>query len=250
MSTKLLVTTENEKRADCIVIHAIGGVGKTSLLAEAVKTEGGIFLRVGEDGLSPLGLSDVPRYPDVINSWTQLQDVLRDLIVEKHDFKLVAIDSLDMIVPALDEYVVEKFYSGDADKANAYKAKYAQYYSEFQKILKAFEILRSRGITVLVSCHSVIVNHRDPSTEAFKRWEMNLPGGEKTSLANLLFDFSDYCLFGSFDVTVKDNRGVGGDRRVLSTRWTPAFDAKRRYNIPDKILFDWTTFKSVTVKKS
>jgi len=240
------VTSDNAKRAHCTVVHSPGGVGKTTFGVNACLAKNGLMI-LSEDGLSPLNIEGIPRV--FVSRWGTLdkegykndgysfQDVLLSLMTKEHKHKVIVIDTMDALIPALDSYVVYKYYNGDIEKADAYKSKYLEYISEMSKVLKSFMVLQEKDIEVIVLIHSMIADHRDPSAENFKRWELNLPGGAKTSLADLLYNYADNCLFANYDVVVSDGKG-SGNSRVAFTEWNAAYEAKNRYNLPYKFAFD------------
>jgi len=258
MSILSAVTTKNIVRPPRVVVHGCGGVGKTTFGIQACKQNNGIFIQI-EDGLDSLGANNIARFPR-ITKWGRTSesedttgqfvfyDALKSLVSENHDYKTVVIDTIDSGVPMLDEFVVETYYNGDAKKADAYKNKYGDYVREMSKVLKAMDILSSKGIMPIVLSHSVVENHKDPSTESYKRWEMHLPGGDKTSLGDMLYNWADIVLFATFDVVVDTNRHGTGGNRVAYTEWSPAYDAKNRYGLPNKIQFDYNTMMSFVNK--
>jgi hypothetical protein len=164
--------------------------------------------------------------------------VLTVLAKEKHEHKLIAIDTLDAMIPLLDTYVVNKYYGGDDGKANAYKAKYSEMNKEMSKVLTVLEAIKAKGIDVIIIVHSIVDNYRSPDSEVYQRWSLNLPGGAKTSLASLVFDYSDYCFFARRDVIVSDGKGKG-TTRVLMSQWNASWDAKTRRDMPEKMLLTW-----------
>lgn len=253
--------SSNTQTKDKTVVHGLGGVGKTTFGIQAAKANKGIFF-LGENGLNKLQEGDgVPRLnieawdipknvPDKIQakfSGITFKGALRELMVTDHDYKLLVVDTLDSLIPGLDEYVVWNSYGGDYGKADAYKSKYNDYAREMTSILKAFDyLIDKKGMEVMVLVHSVVNNHKDPSSEAWKRWELALPGGDKTSLGALVFDWADNVLFAKYDVEVKgdkfDKKGKGRDR-VCYTVWDASYDAKTRHNLPEKMPFEYGTFQ-------
>lgn len=75
-----------------VVIYGVPGVGKTTFAATWPKP---ILLRT-EDGASAL---DVPTFPKVASSISDLRDACNALLQEQHDFKTLILDSLDWTEP-------------------------------------------------------------------------------------------------------------------------------------------------------
>jgi hypothetical protein len=224
-----------------MVVYSEPGLGKTTLGADMAKDTNGVFI-LGEDGLSALQLDDVTRTP-VVESWEEFQSYLELFATEDHDHKSIIIDTIDAMAPLLYDYVVNKYYNGDTNKANAFKAYYTEQYSEFDRILKAFRVIQDRGINILVLAHSIIADHRSPDSENYKKFEIALPGGAKTDLATALTSYADLVLFGRKDIVVSEGKAKGG-ARVLMTECAPTYDAKSRKSIPTKIAMSWTVLKS------
>ncbi len=236
------ITTKNTERGKCIVIHGEGGVGKTTLAADIAKDRGGLFV-MGEDGLNVEGVSRT----GVIESWGEFQEALEEIALSDHEFKTIVIDTIDAMIPLLYSYVVETYYEGDEGKAGAFKAYYQQQYQEFDSVLRAFKLMQSKGIDVVVLCHTSTTNHKAPDSEPFNRYEMNLPGGTKTSLAEALYNYADFVLFARFNDIVTEGRGKGGDR-VLMTRRNPAWDAKSRKDVPEKLTLSYEAYKKFIIE--
>ena len=253
MSILKNVKTKNEKRPNKIVVHSLGGVGKSTFGVRAARAKNGILL-LGEDGVNNIKEADgVPRLelscwdyidPEVPNG-ISLKAALKTLMVDDHEYGCVVIDTLDSLVPSLDDFVIQKFYKGDAVKADAYKQKYTNYVREFTSVIKGLDYLvNNRNMEVVTLVHSVVSNHRDPASEAWKRWEFNLPGGDRTDCRALVYDWADIVLYASRDVEVEDRKGYGGDR-IAFTDWSPAYDAKNRFDLPSKIPFEYEEFNKL-----
>jgi len=261
MSITLKTVSDAKMKPAGIVIHSKAGTGKSTFLIDAINdAENGILFQCGEDSIGDLGVK-VPHYPDVIGSgdsiedyirgWEDFIEILRQLVVEKHGYTSVGFDNLDNIINNnLDAYVVTKYYNGDLQKANAWGGdKLKEMYSEFSRVIKAFEILQSRGISVFVSTHSQTVKAKDPRLDEYKRWSFNMPSREDYSLRNLLLNWSSATLFGTIDTVVNEKGKAEGDEHVLFTKQNAAYEAKSRYSIPEKIDFKYSTFKE-EIKKS
>ena len=251
------LVTKNEEHPKKIVVHALGGVGKSTFGVHAAKDNKGLII-LGEDGIDEIKDADgIPRVAPTVWDYSTIQaerdaeiasgvksfkGVLKDLMVEDHKFGSLTIDTLDAFMPRLDAWVVKNNYAGDFKKADAYKTKYNDYVREMNAVLLAFDYLnKKRNMEIIVLVHSVVNNHRDPSSEAWKRWELNLPGGDKTSLGAMVYDWATTVLYGAYDIQ-GDNKTTD---RVAYTKWTPTYDAKDHLGLPDKIKFDYKSFKKL-----
>jgi hypothetical protein len=234
-SLKSLVSKSKE-RGKCIVIHGKGGIGKTTLAVDMCKEKNGVFIQ-SEDGMTSKKFDGVER-TGVIDSWTGFTEVLETLALEDHDFKCIVVDTMDKFMPLLFDHILERDYGGNKDKAMAFRAYYQQQYQEFNAVLKAFEIIQNRGIDVVIIVHSVVESHKNPESEPYQRYGLNLPGGEKTNLASCLIDYSDFTLYAKEDIIVTEGKARGGNR-VISTKMSPVYDTKKRDDMPDKIPLKW-----------
>jgi hypothetical protein len=257
---KLTAVNDVTSKPVGVVLHAKAGTGKTTFLVDAINdSPKGILFQCGEDSLGDLRVA-VPHYPDVIGSgstyeeyitgWTQFLDILTALVVEKHDFKTVAFDNIDNIINNnLDAFVVNRYYQNDVGKANAWGGdKLKEMYSEFSRVIKAFEMLQHKGIGVYVSSHSQTIKAKDPRLDEYKRWSFNIPAREDYNIRNLLLNWSSACLFGTIDIKVDKSGKASGDNHVLMTKQDAAYDAKNRYSLPDKIDFRYSVFKDEVTK--
>lgn len=253
------VTTATTPRANHIVIYSVGGVGKTTMAAEAAKTDHGLLINTGEDSLSPLHIDGVPHVNvgcncepgnlgQLAQGWTDYLDVLKSIIVDKHEYKMITQDPLTSIAPCLEAYVVKNFYAGDYGKANAYGAKYQEFQTEFAKVIEAYKIILNKQINILTFCHGLVADFKDPSTESYKRWDIALPAGTKINLATQLFNHADAVLFGCYDVAVADHKATG-NRRILKTTGDASYVGKNRFGLPSTILFKYSILKDLITPK-
>jgi hypothetical protein len=260
-------STSIPPRGRHLVVHAIGGVGKTTMAINAAKANNGFMIITGEDGVSPLGITPLPSNVMIgcnlqpgdldgcVNAWRDYQNILKELITEKHDYKLIVQDPLSSMVngPIFEGYIVKTFYGGDYNKANSYMAKYAEYQTEFNKIIEAYKIILSKGIDIITFSHSVVMDFKDPSTESYKKWEIALPAGNKMNLSSSLFNHADGVFFGCYDVTVIEGKAIG-NKRILRTTPQASYTAKNMRlpagkAFPEQILFDYNTYKTLLEKK-
>lgn len=244
-------TTKNEDRGTLNVLYGVGGIGKTTIGASIVKERDGILIQA-EEGLSKLGIKDIPRInvnkindlrkkadpkSEPLPTWVNFLTTLAELATEKHNYKCIVIDTIDALVPSLEKYVVDKYYNGKQAKADYYSAKFQQFASEFGRVIKAFNSMMEKGIDVYVLGHSVVTTHKEPNNEAYQKWYINLPGGNKTSLADILYNNSDNFIFIGKHVNVIEGEAKNSET-VAYTTWEPAYKAKHRVEMPKEIVLN------------
>lgn len=78
---------------------------------------------------------------------------------------------------------------------------------------------------------------------AYDRWELKLISSQKCSIANMLKEWADMVLFANYETIVvksedKKAKAQGG-RRVMYTTHHPCWDAKNRFDLPEKLPFEY-----------
>jgi hypothetical protein len=261
-------TTKLTNRGIHIGIHSVGGVGKTTFGATIAKNEKGLLVQTGEDGLSPLKIENVPHYnlgcnnnvEDInalANAYKEYQEILKQFIVEKHDYKWLVQDPFTYFIKtSFESYIIQKYYGGDVTKANSYGSKYQEYQLEFNKLIEAWKAILNKGINICTLCHGVVVDFKDPSTESYKKWEVDLPIGNKVNIASTFYNHVDALLFGCYEVNVDNNthKATGGNKRILRTTNAAAYTVKNMRlpsgrGLPDPIMFDWNIIKPIMQKE-
>lgn len=230
------VGTDNMTNPPRTVLHAVPGWGKTTL---GTQLPSPIFVKF-EEGLDLIARrvkEPVFRVPKsgIMKDWPEFQDVLKMLYAESTTFKSLVIDTMDAGMELLSQYVVTAFYGGDPQKAEAYGRWVKDAYDELRKVLKMLDVLnQKKGMNILILCHSKIDTFKNPRGEDFSRYIMKLPDSKNYSLNKLTGEWADNVLFGTFETSVENGKGVGSNR-VIHTEWDPAYEAKNRYGMPGKM---------------
>ena len=257
-------------------IYARSGMGKTTFLGDYVKNaKNGILFQCGEDGLSDLNpewTKDIPYYPNILgdyyetkdddSKWSDLQkasqgwiwfrdDLMKFLMVGKHEFTNVAFDNFDNLINRnLDAYVTLTYYKGNINTANSYGgSKLKEMYSELAMIVKCFEYLQKRGISVFVGYHAQATNFKDPANPDYKKWSLAIPAREDYNLRTLMINWSSATVFGTVDIEVEGKK-ASGSRHILYTKDNASYEAKCRYNIPEVIDLNYNEFKKAIINST
>lgn len=230
------VTRGKQERPIRAIVYGVEGVGKSTFAANAPAP---IFL-CSEDGTSQL---DVARFPTP-KGWGDVLEVIRVLTHEEHSFKTLVIDSLDWLEPLCWEHVCHT-----AGKTSIEEFGYGKGYvfalEAWRQLVARLDLLvRTRKMNVVMVAHATIRRIDDPQTGPYDRYAMKLH--EKTS--GLLREWPDAVLFARHDVAVVERkgkaRGVSSGVRYLHTQWCAAYDAKNRYDLPEKMALDWSEFEA------
>jgi hypothetical protein len=219
-----------------VLIYGPPGMGKTTLASEWPEP---VFIQV-EDGtpgdVELVTFGKINTFNDVLDAIAALYD--------EHDRKTVVIDSLDRLEPMVWDAV-----RGDNNWASIESPGFGKGYvmadRYWRDLITAVNGLRNeKGMHVVYVAHSIINQVDDPMTTSYSRFDIKL---HKRAIG-IFQDEVDAILFLNQDITIKqDDKGSKGGARSRAdgggNRWIyaaprPAFVAKNRYGLPDKLLYD------------
>lgn len=223
-----------------IMLYGTAGIGKSTFASMAPAP---IFLPT-EDGLRDI---DCVSYP-VLKTFEEVLDAVRELRDAPHDYKTVAIDSLDW----LEQLIWTNVVRNHEKKINSieeigYGKGYLMALSRWRYLCDKLDELRlRRGMTVILIAHAAIVAFASPETEGYDRYVPKL----HKSASGLVMEWCDEVLFATYEVftrAVQDrvgerNLGVGTGERIIRTAERPFCIAKNRLNLPEKIKLDWREY--------
>jgi hypothetical protein len=223
-----------------IVTYGVPGIGKTTF---AANMPGAVFLPI-EDGLGQL---DVPAFPRP-TSYDEVKAAVQSLMSEDHGYQTLVVDSLDKLEPLIWDHVCETVPSDKGAKVErieqyGYGKGYTHALTEWRHLLAGFDALRENySMAICLIAHSHIVRFEAPDSDPYERYQLRL---HKHACAAIQ-DWADAILFANYEVTVipgggksEKKRGVGKGARSLFTSERPAFAAKNRYAMDDKLPLDW-----------
>lgn len=222
-----------------VLIYGTEGIGKSTFAANAPAP---IFL-CSEDGTASL---NVARFPEP-RTWPEAFEAIRELGTTQHEYKTLAIDSVDWLEPLIWRYLLDRDYPGD-DSATIEKYGYGKGYTaaldEWRKFLAALDRLRkAKGMWIVLVGHSHVKTWKNPAGQDFDRYQLKI----NDKAAGLLKEWSDAVLFAHYETfTTEDERtkrvrGVTGARVIETTR-TAAWDAKNRDSLPEQLPLSWEDF--------
>ncbi len=227
--------------------HGPAKLGKTTFASMAPKP---IFI-VTEDGQENLEAEAFP----LCKSWSDVMSALSALATEEHDFKTLAVDSIDWAEQLLHRHVAEVHQKKSIEDFG-YGKGYVFAADFFREFLDALNWLREhKRMNIIAICHSEIKKFDDPLRDSYDRYQMKL---HKT-VNKMLMEWSDIIGFAQLETFTKVEKqndfakterhiATTSDRRVLHLAPSPSFDAGSRYPLPAKIDLDYRIFEAELAK--
>lgn len=236
-----------------IVLYGPEGIGKTTFAAGAPNV---VFLGT-EDGFGTLS---VERFEAPAN-WSALLDDVRALISQPHEYKTLALDTLDWLESLLWRHICDL---GEVDSIEKYGQGFGKGYVRavelFDELLRMLDELRvRRGMHIVCLAHSHIKTVKNPTGADYDRFQLKM----NDKAAAKWREWADVLLFATRDTEVKLSQRMSADKalfakgkavggaRVIYTSSTEAFEAKNRHHLPAKLPLAWDAFaKAIKIDAS
>lgn len=219
-----------------LVIYGPEGIGKTTFAAQAptplfIDTEGGT------------ARMDVRRLP-APTSFTMIQEEIRYVVNNPSVCQTLVLDTADWAERLCRDSVCAK--NGKTGLEDfGYGKGYSYVFEDFGRLLNQLDLVIDRGINVIVTAHAAMRKFEQPDESgSYDRWELKLINAQKCSVANMVKEWADMVLFANYETFVVKNEEkknkVSGGKRVMYTTHHPCWDAKNRFNLPEKLPFDFS----------
>ena len=239
------ITRGIQSRAQRVVIYGTEGIGKSSLAAQFPNP---LFI----DTEGSTSNMDVARM-DKPTSWTMLMNQIAFVKANPTVCNTLVIDTVDWAETLAIESVCSQHGKRgieDFGYGNGYT--YAR--EEMGRFLNKLQELVDIGIHVVLTAHAQIRKFEQPDEEgAYDRYELKL--GKKTSsqTAPIVKEWADMVLFCNYEIVVmtsesKKKKAQGG-KRVMYTTHHPAWDAKNRFGLPEKLPMEYSAIAHIFDKK-
>lgn len=219
-----------------VVIYGPEGIGKSTFAAQA---PGPLFIDT-EGSTSRMNVRRLP----APTSFTMIQEEIRYVISNPTVCQTLVLDTADWAERLCRDGVCSKNSKSGLEDFG-YGKGYTYVYEDFGRMLNLLDQVTDRGINVIVTAHAAMRKFEQPDESgAYDRWELKLINAQKCSVANMVKEWADMVLFANYETFVvkneeKKNKVYGG-KRVMYTTHHPCWDAKNRFNLPEKLPFDFS----------
>lgn len=218
-----------------VVLYGPEGIGKTSFAAKAPNP---LFIDT-EGSTTRLNVRRLP----VPQSWAMVLEQVQWVIYNPQACGTLVLDTADWAQRLCTDAVCARLkLSGIEDLG--YGKGYAYVYEEFGRLLNLLDQVIDRGINVIITAHAAMRKFEQPDEMgSYDRWELKLNNSQKCSIANMVKEYADMVLFANYEtIVVKNENKKGkaqGGQRVMYTTHHPCWDAKNRFDLPEKLPFDY-----------
>ena len=241
-----LIATKGRNLPGFHVLHGTEGVGKSSFAAYAPDVI--VMQTRGETGLETLidagQLPETAHFQGAAEAWQQVLEQIAWLLEGDHDYRTLAIDTLNGALRLCHEEVCKREFGNkwgeDGFMGWSRGARTAM--TDWRQFLNGLDMLRTqRKMSILALCHTAKVNFKNPEGPDYDRYEPALD----SYAWELTKKQADSILFYNFHTVVETNRvgkskptkgkATGGQVRFLYTVRHATYDAKNRYGLPEQI---------------
>ena len=220
------------------LVYGTDGIGKSTWGAAApnplvISTEGG------------LANIDVHKTP-ICKDFAAVNEALSYLMTQPHQYQTVVIDTLDWLEPLIWRAVATKHGKSNIEDFG-YGKGYQLAMDGWNFVLSTLDLLREKGMAVILLAHARVVRFNDPSSDSYDRYEPDL----HKHASSRIQEWCDQVLFCTFKVsTVRRDEGFGKERtravgsgdRVVYTSEMPTHLAKRRIKLPDVLPLEYAAY--------
>ena len=228
-----------------VVIYGQEGVGKSTL---AASFPGAVFIDC-EGSTSRMNVRRLPKP----TSWQMFTDEFEYVLsnAQAKGYQSVIVDTFDWAERfALETLCAEHKVSG-IEGMNYGKG--WEYEKEMiGRFLDRTDRLIASGINVVLLCHAITRKTTLPEEmEEFDHWELKLGNKTTNKIAPLLKEWSDMTLFLAFRTNIEavDDKGkkhkATSCERVMYTTKTAWWDAKNRFQLPDRLPLAWESIAGI-----
>lgn len=236
------IKTKPDKKGCAMLFFGAPFTGKTSLVTEFPKC---VIARDNlEDGINELKTTgqvreDFPVLPTYSKweDWMDELDTIAGLSEKEFPFKYLAMDSIGGFERLCQSYICKMMYKNDWSTGKggfgSYGAGYASSATEWDRMLEKLDVLRTKGIGILMIAHSDIKVFNDPQRESYDTIIVDMH--KKTYAATEKWlGFIGYLEFCTA-VDAETGKATGGRYRQMIAHNKAVIKGKNRFGIDSPI---------------
>ena len=231
------ITSGPTATAQKVILYGVEGIGKSTFASQFPNP---VFIDT-EGSTSNMNVQRM----DKPNSWQMLLDEV-NYIKQSRICSTLVIDTADWAETLANQFIISRNGITSIEDLG-YGKGYTMVKEEFGKLLNLLSELTDSGINVVITAHADIKKFEKPDEMgAFDRYQLKL----SKQCAPLLKEWADMVLFANYETTIltddktKSKKATGG-KRVMHTTHHPAWDAKNRHSLPDKLPFEYASIAHI-----
>lgn len=236
------IETGVKQKALKVVIYGVEGIGKSTL---ASKFPNPLFIDTenSTDHMDVRRLKRPTSYQELLSmiKWVRENKPCSTLIIDTADWALTLI-----------EESVRQDHNIKSIESLGYGQGYVEAREKFGKLIDELTEVADAGINVVVTAHAEIRKFEDPGEQgAYDRYELKLTKRSNAHIAGMTKEWADMVLFLNYEIMAVKREGMGnkykaeGGKRVMYTTHHPAWDAKNRFGLPNKLDIDYSQIAHV-----
>jgi hypothetical protein len=232
-----------------VLLYSPPKIGKTGWAAQIP----GVLFMASEQGTEEY---DVPRIPTIVKcegrggthrcGWAQVKGWLETLRDDPHEYKALAIDTLDWLEAVLFSHLVATCPKGRntiVEAHGGYGKAYEIAVEEWRKFASMLDVIsRRRNMLIAVLAHSTTSTFKDPTSSDYDQYRLKM---HKLGSA-FWMEWADAILFANFEQVKSLDTGdwTSTGRRVIYTSPHPqfAYVAGNRYGLPPTLDLSYADF--------
>lgn len=221
------ITSGPTATAQKVVLYGVEGIGKSTFASQFPSP---IFIDT-EGSTSNMNVQRLPKP----TTWQMLMDEV-DYVKQSQVCQTLIIDTADWADYLCQTYLCAK-HTWESIESPGYGQGYVYVREEFGRLLNKLSDLTEMGINIILTAHTEM--KKEEKADEFGKYDHYQLKMSKYAAA-LVKEWADMVLFANFETTIitdsktKSKKAVGGNR-VLYTTHHPAWDAKNRHGLADKL---------------
>lgn len=232
------------ERPPAVLVYGLPKIGKTTWIAQIP----GVFLIDAEDGSTEFNVARIKKENRIRKcegkgakhkcEWAKFRAWLDFLATGKHDFKAVAIDTLDWLEGVLFSHLIAtcpKTKGTIVECHGGFGKAFDVAVDEWRHIADKLDVCRNRGMMIVATAHATIGKFYDPESDGWDRYEMKM----QKKGAGFWLEYFDGIFFMNYerikDLTTGEWTHTG--QRIFYTEppANQAYIAGNRWGLPPKL---------------